>query len=163
MFISPLPTEQKTASGRQKWKPVSESYLKIAGSYGVFDSRFGICVKSYVYRDVFAIIIDFYGELGSKSCFWSKSCFCCSRTACNVSEKTKPAFGLGMFESTPITWNPFFIWSYVRHSLSDYSTPFPNQDHSSQNTLPRQRLYSFHRDSTSKRNSGLMFIVSETK
>ena len=53
--------EQKTASGRQKRKPVFESYLKIAGSYGVFDIRFGIYVKSYVYRDVFVIIIDFYG------------------------------------------------------------------------------------------------------
>ena len=101
LFISLLPTEQNTASGRQKLKPVFESYLKVAGSYGVFDSRFRIYVKSYVYRDVFGNIIDFYADLGTKSCFWSKSCFCCSRTACNGSEKTKPAVGLEMFESTP--------------------------------------------------------------
>ena len=42
MFISSLPTEQKTASGWQKGKPVFESYLKIACSYDVFDSIFDI-------------------------------------------------------------------------------------------------------------------------
>ena len=56
-------------------KPVFDSNLKLADSYGVFDSRFGIYVKSYVCMDVFVINIDFYGELGTKSCFWQKSCF----------------------------------------------------------------------------------------
>ena len=100
-FVHISPSEgAKNCLREAKEKTVFESYLKIAGSYGVFDSRFGIYIKSYVYRDVFAIIIDFYGELGTKSCFWAKSCFCCSRTACNGSEKIKPAVGLEMFEST---------------------------------------------------------------
>ena len=43
----------------------------------------------------FGNISHFYEELGTKSCF------CCSRTACNGSEKTKPSVGLEMVESTP--------------------------------------------------------------
>ena len=41
----------------------------MAGSYDVFDSRFGIYMKCYVYRDVSGIIIVVYGELGTKILF----------------------------------------------------------------------------------------------
>ena len=90
-------------------KTFFESYLKIAGSYGVFDCRFGICVKSYVYRDVFVIIIDLYGELGAKSCFWQKSCLCCSRTVCNGSEKNYARSRVGNVRKYhPLFGNLFF-------------------------------------------------------
>ena len=61
-------------------------------------------MKSYVRRGVFGIIINFYGKLGSNSCFWQKSCFCCSRTAASVAHQTDSGFGFAMVESTPTFW-----------------------------------------------------------
>ena len=117
LVMSPLPTDQKTASGRQKWTQGFDSCLTIAWSYGVFDSKFGIYVKSYVYRGVFGIFINFYGELGSKSCLWPKSCFCYSRTAASVPDQTDPGFWSAIVESTSDWSESCFFWWYVRHSL----------------------------------------------
>ena len=69
----------------------------------------------------FGKITHFYEELGTKSCFWSKSCFCCSRAACNCSEKTKPAVGLEMFESTPPLLGILFFWN-LKYTM--WATPF---------------------------------------
>ena len=73
----------------------------IAESYHVSDHRFGIYEQSYVYRDVFRVNVDFYGDLGTKSWFWPRSCFCCLRTAASVPDETDPGFGFVIVESTP--------------------------------------------------------------
>ena len=109
--------EQKTASRRQKWKPVFESYLMSAESNGAFDRRFGIYVKSYVSREFFVSLSFYYGELGSKSCFWQKSCFFCSQAAASVPDQTDPGFWFAIVESTPDWMESCFFWSYVHHSL----------------------------------------------
>ena len=69
----------------------------------------------------FGKITHFYEELGTKSCFWPKSCFCCSRTACNGLEKTKPAVGLEMFESTPHYLESCFFFILCEPLPSDKS------------------------------------------
>ena len=71
-------------------KTCCESYLKITWSYGVFDSRFGIYVQSYVYREVFGITIYLYGELGTKFCFWQKSCFRLFANSCIGAGPNRP-------------------------------------------------------------------------
>ena len=116
LFISPLPTEQKTASGRQKWKPVFESYLKIAGSHGVFDSRFGIYVIRYVYMDVFVIIIDLYGELETNHVFGRNPFFAVCEQHATVRKKLRPQSGW-KYSKVPPNFSESCFLSYVRHSL----------------------------------------------
>ena len=108
----------KTASGSQKWKHVSERYLKNAGSYGFLVADLESTWKVTSIGMFFRKITHFYGELGTKSCFWPKSCFCCSRTACNGSEKTKLAVGLEMFESPPRYLESCFFFDPM------WATPF---------------------------------------
>ena len=101
LVISLLPTEQKTASGGQKSKQVFSTYLKVAGAYAFSESRFGIYAKSCVYSDFFGMNDDFLWNLGPESCFWLKSCFCVSRTAKTVPDRTDPGVGFALVESTP--------------------------------------------------------------
>ena len=75
------------------------------GQYGVFDIRFGIYVKSYVYRDVFVIIIDFYGELGTKYCFGRNPVFAVREQHVTVRKKLSPQSGWKCSKVPLITWN----------------------------------------------------------
>ena len=70
-----------------KTKPVSKRYLEIAESYYVLDNRFGIY-----------------------------ECFCCSRTATSVPDRTDLGFGFAMVEIIPSYLESCFL-SYRHHSL----------------------------------------------
>ena len=59
LFISSLQTKEINASGGKNDKPGFERYLKIAGSYVVFDRGFRIYRKGSVLSDVLSIIVDF--------------------------------------------------------------------------------------------------------
>ena len=112
LFISLLPTEQKNCLREAKLKTCFLTYLLIPMSYAVFDHIFGIYAQSYVYMEVFGINMGFYGDLEIKSCFWSKSCFCSSRTAASFPDQTDPGFWFAAVESTP-DWleSCFLFWS----------------------------------------------------
>ena len=73
-----------TASWRQKSKPVFQVIprLRRASTFLITDSE--SAHKSNDYREVFGMNADFNGEVGTKSWFRSKSCFCCSRKAASV-------------------------------------------------------------------------------
>ena len=64
-------------------------------------AQIGIYAQSYVYLKIFMIIVDFQEKLGTESWFWSKSCFCSSRTAQSVPVSTDPRFEFAVVESTP--------------------------------------------------------------
>ena len=91
----------KLPQGDKKSKYVIKTYIEIEGSCHVSDYIFKINAKSYVYMEVFGVNVDFLGELGTKSWFWPKSCFGCSRTAASVPDQTDPGFEFTMVESTP--------------------------------------------------------------
>ena len=100
LLISLLPTERKNFPWAQKWKPGIQVYLKIPVSYAFSDARFGIYAKSCVYSKVFGIIALFWRKVSTRSCFWAKSCFCCSRTAKTVPVTFDPGSENFRVEST---------------------------------------------------------------
>ena len=120
-YISLFPTEKNTVRGQQKYAHVFETYLAIAITYAFSESRFGIYAKSCIYTEIFGVMMCFWCEICSKAWFWSKSCFCCSRTVESVPDQTDPGFGFAMVESTPhYLESCFFLifeMHYVRHSL----------------------------------------------
>ena len=85
-------------------------------SYAFSDCRFGIYAKSCIYSDNFGIKIRFWWKLHTQSCVWSKSCFCCSRTADSVSRTFDSRLGKFKVEST-LGEMEVFVLSDVRHTL----------------------------------------------
>ena len=80
------------------------------------DCRFGIYAKSCIYSNMFGIKIRFWWKVYNQSCFWSKSCFCCSRTADSVSRTFDTRFGKFRVENT-LGEMEFVFLSDVRHTL----------------------------------------------
>ena len=81
-------------------------------------------LRLLLYRGDFGIIINFYKKLGSKSSFWSKSCFCCSRTASSVPDQTDPWFGFAMVESTSDYLEFLYIWNTLYAPLPFFISHF---------------------------------------
>ena len=59
--ISPLPTEKKLSVAANVKIAFSGNlqYLKIAGTDGISDNRFGVCAKSWVYTNFLVIPVLF--------------------------------------------------------------------------------------------------------
>ena len=90
-------------------------------SYGFSDRRFGIYAKSYVYSDIFDIKTPFWWKLQTQSCFWAKSCVCCSRTAANFPRTFETRFEKFRVESTLGKMESCFVW-FSKYIMWD--TPF---------------------------------------
>ena len=84
-------------------------------SYAFSDYRFGIYARCCIYSDNFGIKLHFWWKLHIQSCFWSKSCFCCSWTADSVSRSFDTRFGKFMVERT-LGEMEFVFLSDVRHT-----------------------------------------------
>ena len=91
-------------------------------SYGFSDSRFRIYAKSCLYSDHFDIKTPLWRKLQARSCFWAKSCFCCSRTAANFPRTFETRFGKFMVESTLGIMESCFCFWFSKHTMWD--TPF---------------------------------------
>ena len=114
----PFRRRKKTSHEHKSENPVLErnSRLRWAMLFLIADSE--STQKGCIYSDIFGIKIRFWWKLHTKSCFWSKSCFCCSRTADCVSRTFDTRFGKFRVEST---WGEMeFGFFYPM-----WDTPFP--------------------------------------
>ena len=96
----PFRRREKISREHKSENPVIERNLRMLRVTLFWQQiRIGIYAKSYVYSNILVTKTHFLCELTTQICFWSRSRFCCSRTADQVLRTFDTTFGIFRVES----------------------------------------------------------------